>query len=369
MKRVLALIVVAAGLLWSGCTTGETDPATDVTATSAQLYGHGYYTDGDSGEWWFEARRDGGSWVQVTQTGTYGDPTQDCNGQGAAHAKTMSKLATRLAPDSHYDFRLAATWCGSPGAVFHTGADENSKNRYDSFDTLPLQPTGPVGPWVLTFHDEFTGTSLSSAWNTNWFGPRDAITRSVTYGDQACADPAQVSVSGGTLNLRATKQSVVCDYGSGPVTEPYRIGLVNTYRHFDQSGGAFEARINLPGDADGLWNFPAWWTNRLPGDPKGEMDIMEGLSSRTPCWFFHSDTTGAGGCSHNNYANEWHTYTAEWVPGQSATYYYDGVQVGRLTSGITSANMFLILDNAVSRWGGPSHPDTMRVAYVRVWRR
>jgi beta-glucanase (GH16 family) len=64
----------------------------------------------------------------------------------------------------------------------------------------------------------------------------------------------------------------------------------------------------------------------------------------------------------------WHTYGADWEPGV-VNYYYDGVLVGSTKSGVTSSPMYLILDYAVGRWGGPvKAPATMKVDYVRVWR-
>ena len=47
------------------------------------------------------------------------------------------------------------------------------------------------------------------------------------------------------------------------------------------------------------------------------------------------------------------------------TYYYDGADIGSVTSGITSAPMFLILSYMT---GKPYQaPDTMKVDYMRVW--
>ncbi|MCU1490376.1 MAG: hypothetical protein JWM85_1781, partial [Acidimicrobiaceae bacterium] len=64
----------------------------------------------------------------------------------------------------------------------------------------------------------------------------------------------------------------------------------------------------------------------------------------------------------------WHTYGADWEPG-SVTYYYDGAPVGRVTSGITSSPMYLILNLAIdNQFGGRKlAPADMLVDYVRVW--
>ena len=63
----------------------------------------------------------------------------------------------------------------------------------------------------------------------------------------------------------------------------------------------------------------------------------------------------------------WHTYAADWQPGV-VTYYYDGTEVGQITTGITSSPMYLILNDAVGGAGGQVvTPSTMQVDYVRVW--
>ena len=57
-------------------------------------------------------------------------------------------------------------------------------------------------------------------------------------------------------------------------------------------------------------------------------------------------------------------YRALREPG-IVTYYYDGADIGSVTSGITSAPMFLILSYAS---GDPYQaPAAMRVDYMRVW--
>jgi beta-glucanase (GH16 family) len=70
------------------------------------------------------------------------------------------------------------------------------------------------------------------------------------------------------------------------------------------------------------------------------------------------------GCPSGTYTDGWHTFAANWEPG-IITYYYDGVDIGSVTSGITSAPMFLVLDYDAEISG--QAPATMKVDYVRVW--
>ena len=72
---------------------------------------------------------------------------------------------------------------------------------------------------------------------------------------------------------------------------------------------------------------------------------------------------GRTGCPEGTYPGGWHTFAADWEPG-IVTYYYDGVDIGSVTSGITSAPMFLILDYAAGTLA--QAPDTMKVDYLRV---
>lgn len=234
------------------------------------------------------------------------------------------------------------------------------------------QPIGPGGSWKLTFDDEFNATSLNTAkWATGWFG--SGVTGPVNSNEQECYDPKQVTESGGSLNISAARSSCTAPGGQ---TYPYRSGLISSNptsgapnqpaRGFQQAYGFFQARIYLPGSAGTIYNWPAWWTDGQSWPADGEMDILEGLGGQA-CYHFHSPSGGPGGCASGPFTG-WRTYGADWQPGK-VTYYYDGKIAGTITSGITSAPMYLILNYAVSgSIGGPTKaPSTMKVDYVRVW--
>jgi beta-glucanase (GH16 family) len=109
-----------------------------------------------------------------------------------------------------------------------------------------------------------------------------------------------------------------------------------------------------------------WATGIGSWPTTGELDIMEGLSGDA-CWHFHSDAGGPGGCADMATPAGWHTFAADWRAGH-VTFSYDGKQVGELTSNITAAPMFLVLNLGVStEHGGPlSMPSEMLVDYIRV---
>jgi beta-glucanase (GH16 family) len=222
-------------------------------------------------------------------------------------------------------------------------------------------PTGVGGKWSLRFDDEFNGAALDrSKWSTGWLAP--GVTPPVNSDEQECYDPRRVSQSGGQLRLTVVSSPCTVD----GKTYAYRSGMINTDGKAEFTYGFFEARIYLPGAGGTIVNWPAWWTDGQNWPADGEMDILEGLDGQA-CWHFHSDAGGPGGCADVTFVG-WHTYAADWEPG-SVTYYYDGVEVGRVVKGITAHPMFLILNDAVNArgQGQTAAPSTMEVDYVRVW--
>ncbi|NUK64930.1 family 16 glycosylhydrolase [Streptomyces lunaelactis] len=232
--------------------------------------------------------------------------------------------------------------------------------------TTGAAPLGIPGTWRPAFADEFNGTTLdSSKWNPNWLGCPTCTTKPVNSAELGAYAPSQVSVSGGSLHLKAEKVQTTANDGK---TYAYRSGLVESNGKAQFTYGAFEARIYTPAASPGvIANWPAFWTDGQNWPEDGEMDVMEGLGGGKACYHFHSPAGGPGGCAPGDFTG-WHTYGAEWKPG-SVTYYYDGKQVGQITTGITSSPMYLILNNGVStEHGGPIvTPADMMTDYVRVW--
>jgi beta-glucanase (GH16 family) len=232
------------------------------------------------------------------------------------------------------------------------------------------RPIGIPGHWPrLIFDDEFSGTSLDRhQWSPNWYGATDATITDNVNPDLAinCNDPAQVTVGRGHLDLTAAKRT--CNTNDG-LAYPYASGLVSTYGKFQFRYGAMEARIRMPGTRSKVDNWPAWWADGTGTWPTtGEIDVVEGLGS-SMCWHFHYSGGAPGGCtSVFGDATGWHTYAADWEPG-SITYYYDGVRVGQIEAGVTSAPMYLVLFQQVraSIRRSVTGREAMQVDYVRVW--
>jgi beta-glucanase (GH16 family) len=234
--------------------------------------------------------------------------------------------------------------------------------RTSAGETAPtvIRPQGIGGAWTLRFDDEFNGIALDrSKWSSGWLD--SGVTPPVNSYEQACYVPSQVTESGGSLNLSVLASP--CTVGGR--TYPYRSGMVNSNGKAEFTYGLFEARLYLPGFRAQIANWPAWWTDGHVWPTDGEMDILERLDGQA-CYRFHSSPGEVGGCANEDFTG-WHTYCADWEPG-SITYYRDGRAVGYITTGVTSAPMYLILNDAVNGTGGAAlAPSTMRVDYVRVW--
>ncbi|MFE1287109.1 family 16 glycosylhydrolase [Streptomyces sp. NPDC058751] len=227
-------------------------------------------------------------------------------------------------------------------------------------------PVGIGGTWRRVFSDEFNGSRLDgSKWNANWFGCPGCVTKPVNSAEASAYSPSQARVRRGALHLKLVEQPTTVD----GTTYPYVSGLVNSNGKAQFTYGAFEARINTPSVGSQMANWPAFWTDGQNWPTDGEMDILEGLGG-SACYHFHSPAGGLGGCVPGTYSGGWHTFGAEWKPG-SVTYYYDGKQVGQITSGITSAPMYLILNNGINLGHSATNvaPADMMVDYVRVWQR
>ena len=214
---------------------------------------------------------------------------------------------------------------------------------------------------------EFDGSSLPSPWKTGWFG--SGVTGPINSGEDDCYNPGNVTFSGTAMDMAVTSQSSTCN----SKTYPYTGAAVTTdpvdgrsTAGFQYTYGVLEARVYVPADGSLIANWPAVWTDGEGEWPDtGEDDIMEGLSGGA-CYHFHDPLGGPGECDAS-ITPGWHTFASDWQSG-SVTYYYDGTDIGSITSGITDSPMYVILDNTVqSGFGSTTTPGVMQVQYVRVW--
>ena len=166
----------------------------------------------------------------------------------------------------------------------------------------------------------------------------------------------------GELDLNLIAKSETC----GGISRPYASGMVTTNGKFSFTYGYVEVRSWLPADSSGaIADWPGIWTDGQSWPTDGELDILEGLSG-SACWHFHSTAGGPGGCAAGTWTGGWHTFGADWEPG-SVTYYYDGIKVGTITTGITGAPMYIILGLGTDPSNTVTVPASQRTDYVRVW--
>jgi hypothetical protein len=141
-RRLAATVVALAGAaVLAGCSE-ETNPATNVTATSANLNGTLTWKNGEGpGEIWWEYSDDNAAnWTATAHT-SY--PRLACSDPSGTCSAPVSKDITGLIPSSHYIFRLAG-WTTLNGnrtgtaygdSNWRSGSDSDPPYEYDSFDT------------------------------------------------------------------------------------------------------------------------------------------------------------------------------------------------------------------------------------------
>jgi beta-glucanase (GH16 family) len=227
------------------------------------------------------------------------------------------------------------------------------------------QPVGIPGTWKLVLDSEFNGPALNtSIWRPGWTST--GVSKPANNNELDCYSPHNVYFPGdGTLHLDVTATPSTC----GGVTRPYTGAMINTNPARGRGGyqytyGVLEAKVYLPGSGSLLADWPGVWADGQNWPYDGEDDLMEGIYGMA-CWSFHN-VAGMDHMCYRTVTPGWHTFASDWQPG-SITYYYDGVDVGSDTSGITSSPMYIILDNTVHANSPVTGPDSMQVQYVRVW--
>ncbi len=234
-----------------------------------------------------------------------------------------------------------------------------------------LEPTGITGSWNLALDSEFDGASLNtSVWQTGWFNST-GTSGPINSSETACYSPSNVSFPGdGAMHLNVTHTASTC----GGAKEPWTGAVVTTNPNDGRGSGGFqytygvvEARVYVPADGNGIANWPAVWSDGQSWPNDGEDDVMESINNKV-CSTFHDPLGAPHVCLKTGAVTPgWHTFASDWEPG-SVTYYYDGQNVGSVTTGVTSSPMYLVLDNTVDATDFSNNvADSMQVQYVRVW--
>ncbi|MFN8669207.1 MAG: glycoside hydrolase family 16 protein [Gemmatimonadaceae bacterium] len=260
-----------------------------------------------------------------------------------------------------------------------------------------LRPTSRVAR--LVWSDEFDGPTGARPDSTRW---RYEIGDGCAAGNCGwgnnekelyTSDAANASLTGSgmlAITARVAAGGTSCYYGPCRYTS----AKITTKGKYEPAFGRVEARIKLP-RGQGLW--PAFWMlgSGFPATPwpaSGEIDIMEFRGSRP---FEMSSAMHGPGYSgdktpfvHRHGGDGWsfvdgfHTYAAEWEPGQMRFYVDDALHytvnrsaTATLGDWAFDHSFYIILNLAIGGGfdGDPASdaifPATMLVDYVRVFAR
>jgi len=291
---------------------------------------------------------------------------------------------------------------------------------------ISAPPPGAASSWILTFSDEFSGTTLDlNKWAREYgmdtycvvaypppAGTSSYCNRSNNDEKEWYIDDAH-QVSNGTLKLIARKNDCsgdrLPDRSYAPYTcenFPYTSGMISTRRKFSQLYGYFEARLKLP-KGQGFW--PAFWLlPQLPPNPipeeyfwPPEIDILESKGDDVHTAYMTNIIAG-NFPEPSSKLNNWtmagyeqfihatpadlsagfHTYAVYWSPSVMI-WYFDGEESARTANNLPpgtqrppdfSGEMHIILNLAT---GGvflngetpldQDLPAALEIDYVRVY--
>jgi len=259
--------------------------------------------------------------------------------------------------------------------------------------TAPSPPSGTTtDQWILTWSDEFEGAAGASFDATKWVAETGGEGWGNKEREYYTARTENVSLDGsGHLVITALEEPANTDRHCWYGTCRYTSARLKTAGKFAQAYGRFEARIKIP-RGQGIW--PAFW---MLGDnidavgwPKsGEIDIMENIG-REP-GSVHGTMHGPGYSGANGigaaftspipFADEFHVYAVEWIPGEIRWLVdekeYKRITPSNLPSGaawVFDHPFFMLLNVAVGgEWPGEPDaslvmPQKMLVDYVRAYK-
>lgn len=290
------------------------------------------------------------------------------------------------------EFGSNRDWSGADAFDFwFYGMNTGTTMTVQILDNKTPDP-GPAG-WILTWHDEFSGTVGAEPDQTKWgydIGGGGWGNSEWEYYTDERKNSALDGVGGlvitATPEVTATTPYTDCWYGTCTHTSARLL----TKDKFDFMYGRAEARLKLP-YGQGIW--PAFWSlgnnfDEVDWPGAGEIDIMENIGKEpnivhgTVHGPGYSGGSGIGGGYTYTEAlsNDYHVYAIEWEPDE-IRWYFDDTQYFTLTHNMLPAGadwvfdhpFFLIMNVAVGgTWPGypdetTTFPQTMSVDYVRVY--
>lgn len=226
---------------------------------------------------------------------------------------------------------------------------------------------------AVLFYDDFSAGLAK--WQPNWLGADDhTVTPPINGAELSSYDPANVTIvqsPAGRYYARLSLEHRVSTAANGKVYQ-YASGCMTTRRTFTfEPPARVEAHLWLLG-GDVIEDWPAFWCDGTGQWPTtGELDILEGIGGRAQ-YHYHSPSGGPGGVgalAPRPHGVGAHRVGADWY-ADHATFDYDGVQVGSVSTGETHGPMFVVCNLAASQQISPPvvAPAEMHVFSVRVTR-
>jgi hypothetical protein len=326
--------------------------------------------------------------VETTYSGDDNFNPNSCTGgwqrsHQRRHAFGISTTTTTSPPDT------TSTGPTAPSTITTTGSTGTgpTTTQPSSSGGEMAAPTGYTAG-QMTVDDTFSGTSLDSSDWTPQVAPGSVWNdEDLPAGDSSAGSnqaaywtPGQVSVDNG-LTLTA-RQTIPSDAGSSKGFN-WVSGAITSKFTLPSTGWYVQIRAQMPDTSDGMW--PALWF--LPSSSAQEFDGLEGgWPGSSPNEQGHSDLFDSSGQDQavwptpggTDITSGYNTYGFRYIPGQSATVYFNGQQVYQDSdSNISSEAYYLIIElqvasSATSGWhtalsANTPSPSNMNISEVQVY--
>ena len=183
--------------------------------------------------------------------------------------------------------------------------------------------------YSLKWQEEFNGDSLNrDDWNVELHEPGWVNAELQEYVDSS----ENIYIKDGKLEIKPIQTR------NADGTYSYTSGRITTQNKHDYTYGLFEARVKVP---TGKGYLPAFWM--MPTDENlygqwprcGEIDIMEIMGQETNKAYGtihygnpHNENQGTCILEEGSFADEYHTFALEWLPGE-LIWYIDGKETFR----------------------------------------
>ena len=221
--------------------------------------------------------------------------------------------------------------------------------------------------YKLVFQDNFQSFDVKK-WSYGWAWSGGSGSNGDSYPNDEGL-PGNITFGKNGAQLAVKKQRT-------PSGQPYATSVMTTWGKFAQTYGYWEASVQMPKKANGIW--PAFWLVPTDFSWPPEIDILEWLGKEPKSLFMTShyaanDLHGGGTYTGQDFSAAFHRVGVLWTK-TSITWYIDGIQRAKSTIGVPSKPMYIILNNDTGGWdknvvdSTTVFPVNFSVAYVAVYK-